>query len=233
MRDKKLEIVIPVFNEGSSICKVYNHLKSALNQKLNWIAYFIYDFDSDTTIPFLLDLQKRDSRVIPLKQNLGKGFINAIKYGFLQVTDGAVAVVMGDDSDDLETLPLMYQKYEEGAAIVSSSRYSKGGKYLGGSFIKKNMSRIAGYILYSFGIGTKDPTNNFKLYSAKFLNEIEIESVSGELALELTIKAAKRKLPIVDVPGIWKDREEGVSKFKLLKWLPNYLKWFFFYFFKK
>jgi len=231
MNENKIEIIIPVYNEGAEINKVYRHLVSALDNKLNWKAYFVYDFDADTTIPHLLDLQKSDFRVIPLKQTLGKGFVNAIKYGFQQTQASAVAVVMGDDSDELEKLPIMYEEFERGAMIVSSTRYAKGGKYLGGNFLKKNMSRIAGYILYLFGIGTTDPTNNFKLYSGKFLQQVKIESISGEIALELVVKAAKMKLPIVDVPGIWKDREGGISKFQLIKWLPNYLKWFLYYFF--
>jgi dolichol-phosphate mannosyltransferase len=227
---QNITIVIPVYNEGQLIEKTYQHLVNALEHKLTWTALFIYDFPEDTTLPFLLKLQQQDPRVVPLQQNLGKGVVNALKFGLKQATSDAVAVVMGDNSDDLENLPLMYEKFLAGASVVASSRYSKGGKYLGGSFIKKNLAKLAGFILNKFGINTKDPTNNFKLYANDFLKKIIIESTGGfEIALELTVKAALLGLKIDEVPGTWADREANQSKFKLVKWLPYYLKWFFHY----
>lgn len=232
--DKYLEFIMPVYNEGKNVLKTYEHLKSALPENLSWKCFAIYDFDEDTSVPYLQDLQKQDVRIIPLKQNLGRGIVKALKYGFQQTHNGAVAVIMGDDSDDLEILPIMYEKYANGAAVVASSRYSQGGKYQGGNFIKKTLSKLAGFILYSFGLGTKDPTNNFKLYCGKFLHRVTIESVGGfEVALELTVKAALQNLKIDEVPGSWKDRTNGNSKFKIIMWMPHYLKWFFYYLIKR
>lgn len=230
MTEKKLDIIVPVYNEGAAVNKVYAHLVRALEGQIIWRAFFIYDFDADATVPYLQKMQEQDPRVIPLKQNLGKGVVNALKFGFQQVHQGAVVVVMGDDSDDLETLPLMYQQFEAGAAVVASSRYAQGGKYQGGNVIKKNLSKFAGFILYKSGIGTCDPTNNFKLYSGNFLHSVQIESTGGfEVALELTVKAAIKGGKVAEVPGTWLDRQEGQSKFKIIKWLPHYLKWFFYY----
>lgn len=230
----QLDIVIPVYNEGATIYKVYNHLEAALANKITWRAFVIYDYAEDSTVTHLQDLQTKDPRIIPMQQNFGKGVVNALKFGFKQVHDEAVVVIMGDDSDDLENLPKMYQKFVEGATIVASSRYSKGGKYLGGNFVKKSFSCLAGWFLNHMGIDTKDPTNNFKLYSGKFLRAVTIESTGGfEIALELTVKAALMGLKITEIPGVWQERQEGKSKFKILKWLPKYLYWFFYYLINK
>ena len=231
--EKYLALIMPVYNEGENILKTYEHLKSALPEDFAWKCFAIYDFDDDTSVPYLRNLQQQDARIVPLKQNLGRGVINALKYGFHQVHDGAVVVIMGDDSDDLKTLPEMYEKYMDGVTVVASSRYSRGGSYQGQSFIKKNLSKLAGCILYNCGLGTRDPTNNFKLYCGKFLHQVKIESTGGfEVALELTVKAALQSLKIDEVPGAWQDRLEGDSKFKIIRWLPHYLKWFFYYFTK-
>ena len=222
MHTKKIDIIIPIYNEGVSILYTYEYLAKALDKKLDWRVFFIYDFDADTTIPTLIKLQQQDCRVIPLKQNLGPGVVNALKFGFQQAHNGAVVVVMGDNSDDLENIPLMYQKYEQGYHLVASSRHSTGGKYLGGSFIKKKLSKLAGFILNKCGIATKDPTNNFKLYCGNFLKSVTIERKAGfEIALELTVKAATQGFKISEVPGIWKDREHEKSKFKIIKLMPG------------
>lgn len=231
-----LQIIIPVYNEGAAIKGVYEHLLQALAKaNFSWEVMFVYDFDQDTTVPTLQALAANDTRVKPMKQAYGKGVVNALKYAFDQAHEGAVAVVMGDDSDETENLPLMYQKYLAGALVVAASRYSEGGEYQGGVFIKKFLSRLAGKMLYWTGIGTRDPTNNFKLYSGAFLHQIKIESKAGfEVALEITVKAAlTKKHAVVEVPTSWKDREVGESKFKLFQWLPFYLHWFLYYFLVK
>jgi dolichol-phosphate mannosyltransferase len=90
------------------------------------------------------------------------------------------------------------------------------------------MSRTAGLTLHWFaGVPTHDPTNNFKLYSRRFLESVRIESEAGfELALELTVKATLLRRPVAEVPTTWRDRTAGQSNFKLRKWLPHYLHWY-------
>lgn len=227
----RLEIIIPVYNEGEHVRATYENLANSLEGRLDWMAYFVYDYAADPTVSHLQAIQQEDSRVVPVLQTYGKGVINALKFGFSLVGDGPVAVVMGDNSDDLSRLPSMCKLVEEGAAVAAASRFSAGGSYEGGEWLKKNLSRIAGQLLYWVGIGTKDPTNNFKVYSGKFLKSIKLESVAGfELALEITAKAAVYGERVTEVPGKWTDRVAGESNFKLVKWLPHYLKWFSFAF---
>jgi dolichol-phosphate mannosyltransferase len=90
------------------------------------------------------------------------------------------------------------------------------------------LSRIAGLTLYHLaGVRTHDPTNNFKLYSKRYLDAVTIESRAGfELALELTVKATIEGRRVVEIPTTWRDRTSGTSNFKLRQWLPHYLRWY-------
>ncbi|MGN6783251.1 MAG: hypothetical protein ACTHJH_17320, partial [Marmoricola sp.] len=75
---------------------------------------------------------------------------------------------------------------------------------------------------------TRDATNSFKAYNRHFVQEVGIESDSGfEVGLELVAKAKRRRLPVAEIPTIWLDRTFGMSNFKLAKWLPRYLRWYF------
>jgi hypothetical protein len=116
----------------------------------------------------------------------------------------------------------------DGADVVAASRYMRGGRQIGGPWLKRTLSRTAGLTLHWFGgIATHDPTNNFKLYSRRFLDVTPIESGAGfELALELTVKAAIAHRRIAEVPTTWRDRTAGQSNFKLRQWLPHYLRWY-------
>jgi len=76
---------------------------------------------------------------------------------------------------------------------------------------------------------THDVTNNFKLYDKAFLDSITIESTGGfEIAMEITVKAFRQRRKIVELPSTWQDRTAGEANFKLWKWLPSYLRWYFY-----
>jgi dolichol-phosphate mannosyltransferase len=103
---------------------------------------------------------------------------------------------------------------------------------VGGPRFKRFLSRSAGVSLNLFtSAGTRDATNSFKAYDASFVREVGIDSRDGfEIGLELTAKARRRRLPVAEIPTIWLDRPAGDSNFKVLKWLPKYLRWYRFAF---
>ena len=94
--------------------------------------------------------------------------------------------------------------------------------------MKRLLSRMAGLSLHWLTrIGTHDATNNFKAYSRALVEQVEIESNSGfELGLEMTVKAHLRGHDIAEIPTTWRDRTAGESRFKVLKWMPGYLRWY-------
>jgi hypothetical protein len=95
--------------------------------------------------------------------------------------------------------------------------------------VKSFLSRIAGVTLFYLArIGTHDSTNSFKAFDKTFLDRNTIESRLGfEISLELVAKAKRQSELIGEIPTIWIERDLGNSKFKLFRWLPSYLKWYF------
>jgi hypothetical protein len=80
-------------------------------------------------------------------------------------------------------------------------------------------------------VGTRDATNSFKGYNTEFVREVGIDSDDGfEIGLELTAKARRLRLPVAEIPTIWLDRQFGHSNFKVIRWLPQYLRWYRFAF---
>ena len=137
-------------------------------------------------------------------------------------------VVMANSSDDLSIVDSMFGEINQGYDIVCGSRYMKGGSQVGGPRFKKLLSRIAGISLHLITrIPTHDITNSFKMYRKSVLNNMEIESNGGfEIGMEIVIKAFSKGYKITEVPSTWKDRVAGKSRFRLLKWLPQYIRWY-------
>jgi len=223
----ELTIISPVYNEGDNFPTLYDQIKNMVKTPHRLVV--VYDFDEDNTVPVVKKYQQKDKNLVLYKNTRGKGALNAILSGFDYVKSGPLLVVMADLSDDLSIVDEMYQQYLSGADIVCGSRYMKGGKQIGGPFIKRTLSKLAGKSLYTIRrFPTHDVTNNFKLYRKETLNKITIESTGGfEIAMEVTVKAFKNHAKIVEIPSTWRDRTAGKTNFKLWKWLPLYLKWYF------
>jgi dolichol-phosphate mannosyltransferase len=221
-----VSLIVPVYNEAANfpnlVAEVERHVPAPFN------LYVVYDFDEDTTVPVAKALAADRPWLKLVKNDLGRGVVYAIKKGFQTVTTGPAFVVMADLSDDLSIVPRMLELYRQGNQVVCASRYMPGGQQIGGPFLKRTMSRVAGLSLwYVIGFPTHDATNNFRLYDAALVNELGIESTGGfELALELTAKAFRRRAKIAEVPTTWRDRTAGESRFRLAKWLPKYLYWY-------
>jgi hypothetical protein len=139
-----------------------------------------------------------------------------------------VVVTMGDGSDDPGDIDAMYALARGGADVVAGSRYMRGGHQVGGPLLKRSMSRVAGLSLHWLGgLPIHDATSNYRLYSKRLLQQVAIESTGGfELGLELTVKAYALGMPVAEVPTTWRDRTAGQSRFRLWKWLPRYLRWY-------
>lgn len=225
MAEVDLTVVVPVYNEADNFKPWYESLKRHV--KTPHTIAVVYDRDEDTTLPVVRELQKNDS-ALALVKNEGKGVLGALVTGLHYPRHGAIVVSMADLSDDHTRVDEMYALYKDGCALVSATRYGRGGEQRGGPLVKRTLSRIAGVSLHLVGgLPTTDPTNNFKLYTRQLVDQVTVESTGGfEVALELTVKAHALGLKIGEVPTIWTDRVAGKSNFKLMKWMPSYLRWY-------
>lgn len=222
----KLSIVMPVYNEGSVIVTTINRLESSV--KYPHELLIIFDSNKDNTVLPVKKLQKKFNNIKLVKNIYDKGALNALKTGLIKAKGDAVCVMMADLTDDPKVVNDMMQKFQQGADVVAASRYMKGGHQIGGPIIKQFMSRGAGLSLHFLaGIPTHDATNSFKIYSKKFLDKTRIESNGGfELGIELTVKAYFNNYKVTEVPTTWTYLAKE-SRFYLKKWLPKYLKWYF------
>lgn len=222
-----ISIIVPVYNEGTNITKFIYGLEGSVNIKHE--VLIIYDFDDDNTIPVVNKLKSKFKNIRLVKNIFGSGLIKACKTGFKRANADFIVVMPGDLADEPKTINKMFKLAKKGYDIVCASRYSKGGKQLGGNIVKSSLSRFAGLSTPLFlDIPTSDLTNGFKMYNRKIFKKINIESQGGwEFTMEILIKAHLLGFKITEIPSVWKGRSSGKSKFKLLKWLPRYLYWYF------
>jgi glycosyltransferase involved in cell wall biosynthesis len=224
----RYSLVVPVFNEAENIGPFCRAARELLPP--GYEVLIAYDFEGDSTLPALAAIPDVD-KPVPIRlirNDLGRGVRYAIEAGMRAARAPVVVVSMVDLSDDYPKLDEMVRRAEQGAAVVCASRYIPGGAQIGGPPFKNFLSRTAGLTLHWFaGLPTHDPTNSFKAYRKDFLEACPIESSAGfALALELTVKAHFSGRRVEEVPAVWRDRTAGESRFRLFRWLPEYLRWY-------
>lgn len=221
-----LSIVVPVRNEAENIRATLTALAEAVHGPSE--VLIVYDAEDDSTLPVVRSSVAPSTMEYRLVRNtLGPGPANALKAGFAAARGEATVVTMADLSDDLPAIARMLARFDEGYDLVSGSRYMQGGEQVGGPWLKGKLSRIGGTSLHLLGLPTHDPTNSYKLYRTKRLQQLTLESDQGfDINLEIVVKAWQSGWRITEVPARWVDRIAGKSNFKLWRWLPLYLRWY-------
>ena len=122
---------------------------------------------------------------------------------------------MADDHENHNLIDTCFEKFLSGYDVVCPSRFVEGGKMTGNPFFKGLITKIVSYFLYNFTtFPIKDSTNSFRLFSRKLLNKINFESNKGfTLSMELTAKAHRLNMKMMEIPSTWLEREKGQSRF--------------------
>jgi dolichol-phosphate mannosyltransferase len=217
-----LVVVVPVYNEGANF-RAWAET-SAPHLPHGTEVRVVYDFEEDDTLPVVKTLVSDGARSFKLVRNRGRGVLSALVTGLTSVEEGPVLVSMADLSDDFPLIPEMLAAYRGGATVVVASRYMKGGRQIGGPWLKGQLSRWGGVTLHKLArFPVHDATNSFRLYDAGFVRSLAIESKGGfEIGFEITLKAWMAGKSVVELPCTWQDRVAGRSRFNLRKWLPLY-----------
>jgi hypothetical protein len=115
-----------------------------------------------------------------------------------------------------------------GCDIVCASRFMPGGAMIGCPWLKAVLVRSANFTLRHVArLPTTDASNGFRMFSRRVIDRIEVESQVGFCySIELLVKAHRLGWTVAEVPVTWIERQSGESRFRVLKWLPAYLRWY-------
>jgi len=225
--NQKLDIVIPVYNEGLNIVSTLGALARGLKSPAR--VLICYDFDEDDTLPAVRSHPETHAGLeVTFVRNPGRGAHAAVMTGFAASTAPIVVVYPADDDFNAGIVDDMVALVGDGCDIVCASRFMPGGTMQGCPWLKAVLVRTAAFALHHFAkLPTRDPTSGFRMFSRRVIDGIKIESEQGFCySIELLVKAHRLGWRIAEVPAKWFERSHGTSRFHVLTWLPGYLRWF-------
>ena len=201
----KTAVLIPCYNEATSIEKVINDFK----QQLPDATIYVYDNNStDNTA----DIARRAGAVV--KHEFRQGKANVVRSMFRDIDADCYLMVDGDDTYPAENAKEMCQLVEEGADMVIGDRLSS-------TYFTENKrpfhndgNRLVRFLINKiFNNNIHDIMTGYRALSHTFVKNFPIISRNFEIETEMTIHALDKNFLIREVKINYRDRQEGsVSK---------------------
>ncbi|MCX6274146.1 MAG: glycosyltransferase family 2 protein [Bacteroidetes bacterium] len=218
MEIRKLSIIIPVFNEDTT---VYEILKAVSNTKLiSGIEKEIIvvndcsvDESESKILSFIADFPAEKIKYIRHEVNHGKGA--AVRNGFENVSGDFVIIQDADlELDPTDMNSLLQEAIINNAAVVYGSRFLQKGKadsqlqqhYFANVFL----TRLSNFFS---GLQITDMATCYKLIRSDLLNQFTICENRFGLEPEITAKLAKIKgIKIIEAPITYQARTKSEGK---------------------
>jgi dolichol-phosphate mannosyltransferase len=211
-------IIVPTYNESMNapvlVKRIFKHIPETS-------ILVIDDSSPDGTAEIVESLQRDYSELHLLKRSEKSGLGSAYRAGFAWGLERGYNEMVEMDADmshrvrDLAKM-IEVKKARPETSLVIGSRWMKDGKTENWSKARELLSRTANlYVRFMLGMGVKDSTAGFRIYSADILRKIDLTAIKSEgysFQIEMTRAVYRNGGSIVEVPITFREREQGVSK---------------------
>lgn len=202
----KIAVLIPCFNESTTIEKVVNDFKIALPDSV------IYVYDNNST-DGTVDIAAKAGAIVRREYRQGKG--NVIRSMFRQIDAECYLMIDGDDTypakDAKKMCDLVLNK---GVDMVIGDRLSS--TYFAENkrpFHNLGNRMVRSIINWLFGSNVRDIMTGYRAFSYQFVKNFPVLSKGFEIETEMTIHALDKNFLLEEIVVNYKDRPEGsVSK---------------------
>jgi dolichol-phosphate mannosyltransferase len=210
-------VIIPTYNEKENIEKI---IRKVIELNSDFEILIIDDGSPDGTAAIVQVLQAEFPGLLHLEQRVGKlGLGTAYIHGFKWALARKYEYIFEMDADFSHN-PLDLIRLKEacmnGADVAIGSRYVKGVNVVNWPMSRVLMSYFASmYVRLITRIDIQDATAGFKCYRRVVLETIpmdKIKFVGYAFQIEMKFTAIQYGFKVVEVPIIFTDRTEGVSK---------------------
>lgn len=222
----KLSVVIPAHNEAASIAEVLEAAAAVLErEQIDYELVVVDDASVDGTAAVVERLAAGNPRIRCLRSRHNRGFGFTIRSGLESFDGDAVAIMMGDGSDDAEDLVRYHRVLEDGFDCAFGSRFIPDAVVTDYPRLKLVLNRIANAaIRVLFRHGYNDTTNAFKAYRREVIETVQpLLSNHFNLTVELPLKAMVRGHSFAVIPVSWTNRSAGASQFSIQEMGSRYL----------
>ena len=195
--------VIPTLNEAENIRHVIERIPS-------WVDEVIVVDGHSTDGTREIAKSARDDVVVINQDGHGKG--DALACGFAAATSDIIVMLDADGSTDPAEIPRFIAALRTGADFAKGTRFAMGGGSADITRLRRAGNRALGIIVNRlWRVQYTDLCYGYNAFWRSCLPELHIDCAGFEVETLLNIKAARRRLRIVEVPSYEANRLSGAS----------------------
>ena len=207
----KITILIPIFNEVSTLREILQKVEEASFCGLEKEIILIDDFSTDGTREILNELKDK-YKIFYHEQNLGKGA--ALRTGFENMTGDIVVIQDADlEYEPVDYEPLIKLILDGKADVAYGSRLSGGRpsrSFMFTHLLGNKLLTLITNILYNTTL--TDMETCYKAFKTDFIKGIKIKSNRFDVEPEITAKVLKRGARLYELPISYYGREYEEGK---------------------
>lgn len=202
MKDKKVAVLIPCYNEELTVEKTVSDFKRVLP---NADIYVYNNNSKDRT----KELALKAGAIVKDEYRQGKGAV--VRSMFRDIEADVYIMVDGDDTYPAEEVEGLITPVLEGKADMvigdrlSSTYYTENKR----PFHNFGNSLVKGLINFLFKSNLNDIMTGYRSFSKKFVKCMPVMSDGFQIETEMTIFALTNNMQVVNVPITYRDRPEG------------------------
>jgi len=222
----KVALLVPTLNEIECVKVIMPRIK---RQWLDEIV-FVDGNSTDGTAEYV-----KEQGYTLFSEN-GRGLRPTMLEALDNIESDVIITFSPDGNCIPELIPSLVEKMKEGYDVVIASRYREGAKSYDDSLITAfgnwMFTRLVNLL---YGAKYTDAMNIYRIYKKSLIKELDMDKeitystpeklfrtgISWEIIL--SIRAAKRKLKIAEIPGDEPARIGGEAKLKIFQWGAAYL----------
>jgi dolichol-phosphate mannosyltransferase len=148
-------------------------------------------------------------------RGLGRSYLDGFRAAVQSDAD-YVCQMDADLSHDPRFLPALLTSAEGGVGMTIGSRYLAGGRVENWPMHRLLLSAFANaYIRAATGLRVRDCTSGYRCWRREALARLPLDRITAEgyaFLVEVTFQAAAAGVPIAEVPIVFVERRQGVSK---------------------
>ena len=211
-------IIVPTYNELVSAPLLVRRIFKYIPES-NILV--VDDGSPDKTADAIRELQQEFPTLHLLERKTRLGLGSAYRLGFTWGLERGYEELIEMDADlshrvrDLKKM-IDAKELQPDVDLVIGSRWIPGGKTENWSRGRELLSRAANlYVRAMLGLGVRDSTAGFRIYSSSILKKLNLEGIKSEgysFQIEMTRAVYKLGGKIIEVPITFRERENGVSK---------------------
>jgi dolichol-phosphate mannosyltransferase len=221
LRDVRVVIVVPTYNERDNIPALFKRIAQASSSIADEVhLLFVDDGSPDGTAAEVERLARRNPWVHLLERGRKAGLGTAYQQGFrhaISLVDPTVFVQMDADlQHPPERVPQLVRAVLDGADVAVGSRYVTGGGFQGLTTQRRVVSKGANLLARTLlGLAVHDATSGFKALDRRAVDallRVKVLSKGFNFQVESLFIFRKSGLRAVEVPYVFEERATGASK---------------------